>query len=114
MGKFKQLLDRTSDKILKDRGARIEKSAKREYNQVLVTLDADIDNLKDELELMLDQNPDNRYSLKPGQSFDAKNFANDFHNKTISLANKEIEYKIAQTTYKELFGEDNETESTDE
>lgn len=113
MGKFKQLLDRTSDKILKDRGARIEKSAKREYNNIVVNLDAKIDELTDELELMLDQNPDNRYSLKPGQKFEAASFANDFQNKSIELANKKIELQIAQSNLEELFGDD-ETEETND
>ena len=57
MGTFKKLLQRNGKAILKDRGERIERSAKREYDKVVVALEAELDEITDEMELMLDQNP---------------------------------------------------------
>ncbi len=85
---------------------RIEKSAGREYNKIVVDLEAEVDNLVDELELMLDQSPDNRYSLEPGKKFAAKEFATDYQAKSIALANKRIELVIANENVAILFTDD--------
>lgn len=106
MGKFKQLLQRNGKAILKDRGERIEKSAKREYDKLVTDLDAQVDELEDELELMLDQNPDNRYSLQPGAKFKASEFAKEYQDKSVLLENKKIEKQIALINVQELFGND--------
>ena len=106
MGKFRELLLRNSKSILKDRGERIERSAKREYNKQVVNLEAEVDLVTDELELMLDQNVDNRYSLQPGKQFKAEEFAVDYQAKSILLANKEIELSIARANMAELFDDE--------
>jgi hypothetical protein len=106
MGKFKEQLLRNNKAILKDRGMRIEKSAKREYNKIVVDLDAEVDALTDGLELMLDQSVDNRYSLQPGKQFAAEQFAADYQEKSIRLANKEIELSIARHNVDELFDDE--------
>ena len=104
MGKFIKLIERNGDAVLTERGARIEKSAKREYNKIVVDLDARVDDLTDQMELMLDQSPDNRYSLEPGKKFDAVQFAADYQTKSVALATTKIELTIAKSNVKELFG----------
>lgn len=103
MGKFIKLIARNGDAILNERGARIEKSAKRECNKIVVDLDAKVDELTDELELMLDQSPDNRYSLEPGQKFAAHDFANNYQKISVALATKRIELAIAKENIQILF-----------
>lgn len=105
-GKFDQLIKRSGDAIMGDRGARVIKSAKVSQRAIVDKLDKEVMQLEDKRELMLDQSPDNRYSLTPGQSFDSDKWANDYHNLSVELVNKKVELEVARNNYKELFGEE--------
>lgn len=104
-GKFESMIKRGGDAIIGDRGDRIIKSAKVAQRAIVDKLDQEVMNLEDKRELMLDQSPDNRYSLTVGKSFEAEKWAAEYQSLSVQLANKKIELAIAQASYAELFGE---------
>jgi len=60
--------------------------------------------LEDKQELLLDQSPDNRYSLTLGKSFEAEKWTAEYQGLSIQIANKKIELAIARANYESLFG----------
>lgn len=103
-GKFVNSINLKGDAVLDARVARIIKGAKGSQEDLVRTLDKECDDLTDKLELMLDQSPDNRYSLKPGKTFDADAFVSEYQNLSIQLANKKVELEIAKANLVDLFG----------
>lgn len=104
-GKFVSAISRKGDQVIDARVARIIKGAKGSQEDLVRKLDKECDDLTDKLETMLDQSPDNRYSLKPGKNFESSKFVDEYHATSLELANKTIELQIAQTNLKDLFGE---------
>jgi len=104
-GKFDSMIKRRGDAIIGDRGDRIIKSGKVAQRGIIDGLDKEVMNLEDKRELMLDQSPDNRYSLTVGKAFDADSWAAEYQKVSVQIANKKIELAIAQANYTELFGE---------
>lgn len=104
-GKFESLIKRGGDAIIGDRADRIVKSAKVSQRSIVDKLDQEVMNLEDKRELMLDQSPDNRYSLTVGKSFDADAWAKEYQELSIKIVNKKVELAVAQANYKELFNE---------
>jgi hypothetical protein len=107
-GKFGNLIKRSGDAIMGDRGDRVIKSARVSQRAIVDRLDKEVMQLEDKREIMLDQSPDNRYSLTPGQSFDSDKWAQDYHTLSVELVNKKVELEVARNNYKELFGEEAE------
>ncbi len=105
-GKFEQLIKRSGDSIMGDRADRVLKSAKITQKSIVDKLDQEVMNLEDKREMMLDQSPDNRYSLTPGKSFDAEKWAAEYHSLSVQLVNKQVELTVARNNYKDLFGEE--------
>lgn len=104
-GKFVSAISRKGDAVIDARVARIIKGAKGSQEDLVRKLDKECDDLTDKLEMMLDQSPDNRYSLKPGKNFESVKFVEEYHNTSLELANKKIELEIAQNNLRDLFGE---------
>lgn len=104
-GKFSSLIKRSGDAIIGDRADRIIKSAKVAQRAIVDKLDQEIMNLEDKRDLMLDQSPDNRYSLTLGKSFEADKWAAEYQSLSISITNKKVELAIAQANNDILFGE---------
>lgn len=105
-GKFEKLIKRNGDSIMGDRADRVLKSAKIAQKAIVDKLDQEIMNLEDKREMMLDQSPDNRYSLTPGKSFDSEKWAAEYQSLSIQVVNKQVELTVAKNNYKELFGEE--------
>jgi len=103
-GKFSSMIKRNGDSIIGDRADRIIKSAKVAQRAIVDKLDQELMNLDDKRDLMLDQSPDNRYSLTLGKSFESDKWAAEYQSISIQLANKKIELAIAQANYQDLFG----------
>jgi len=103
-GKFSKLIKRSGDDILDGRGDRIIKSAKVAQRAIVDKLDQEVMTLEDKQELLLDQSPDNRYSLTLGKSFEAEKWAAEYQGLSIQIANKKIELAIARANYESLFG----------
>lgn len=102
-GKFAKLILRKGDEILDGRGLRTIESAKSAYKKLIMDLEEKIRQFEDKKELMLDQSPDNRYSLEIGKGFDSVKFVNDYQQLTIEIANTKFELSIAIANYDELF-----------
>lgn len=104
VGKFESMIHRSSDAIIGDRGSRIIKSAKVAQRAIVDKLDQEVMTLEDKRDLMLDQSPDNRYSLTVGKSFEAEAWATEYQALSVKITNKKVELAIAQANYKVLFG----------
>jgi len=104
-GTFESLIKRSGDSIIGDRGDRIVKSAKVAQRGLVDKISQDLMLLEDKRDLMLDQSPDNRYSLTVGKSFEADKWTQEYHAISVSITNKKVELEIAQANFKELFGE---------
>lgn len=97
-------LNRKGDAIIDARVARLLKAAKGSHETLVKKLDNEVDQLEDKMERMLDQSPDNRYSLQVGKEFDAEAFTKEYQNLSVALANKKVELDIAETNFTFLFG----------
>lgn len=113
MGIFMKMLIRSNANIRKDRSARLNKIGTREQQKIIDSLESRIDDGEDQLECMLDQSPNNQYSLQPGKKFEGESFAREYQEKSILLANLGIELEIAKENMKLLFGDDDEAESSE-
>lgn len=105
-GKFEKLIKRSGDSIMGDRADRVLKSAKISQKAIVDKLDKEVMDLEDKREMMLDQSPDNRYSLTPGKTFDSDKWASEYHSLSVQLVNKEVELTVAKNNYRDLFGEE--------
>ncbi len=105
VGAFEAMIKRNGDAIIGDRGDRIIKSAKSAQFALCNKLDQELMGLEDKRDLMLDQSPDNRYSLTVRKSFAAEAWALEYQSLSVEIANKQVELAIAQTNYEKLFGE---------
>lgn len=103
-GAFAEMLARSGDSIAADRGARITKQAKIAYEDDLRRMENKLLNLQDQREIMLDQSPDNRFSLKPGQTFDARSWVAEYQRLSVDIATTVEEIAIAEESIKFLFG----------
>lgn len=101
--KFEKLLTRKGDQIIDARATRILVGAKNAQESIIRDLVDEVNRLEDKREAMLDQSPDNRYSLKVGEGFDAKSWTKEYHSLSLQLANKKIELEIAEENFKDLF-----------
>lgn len=104
-GRFAALILRDGDTVLGDRGKRAIESASAAQKTLVMNLEEEIRQLEDKQEAMLDQSPDNRYSLKIGESFDSKKFVGDYQKISLDLLNKKVELDVAKKNLKDLFGE---------
>lgn len=98
------MIIRSGDTIAADRGARITKQAKIAYEDDLRRLENRLLNLEDRREIMLDQSPDNRFSLKPGETFDARTWVAEYQKLSLEIATTVEEIAIAKEAIKYLFG----------
>lgn len=105
MNKFVGLLSRNGDTIMKDRAMSVGQLAEMAQEELLNGLKRRKIELETRKAEMLDMSPDNRYSLKPGADFRANEWVKEYHQINLDLINLEIEMKVAETTTKELFTE---------
>lgn len=104
-GRFAALIMRDGDQVLEGRGQRTIESARSAQKKLVMDIEEEIRVLEDKKELMLDQSPDNRYSLKVGEAFDAKQFVSEYQMLSVKLINKRVELEIAVKNSKDLFEE---------
>jgi len=103
MGKFNEFLDRNGDQIIKGRANRVLKAAKNAANVHIQNIENKIMKIEDEMEAMLDMSPDNRYSLKIGESFDGEVFITEYQAKALELHLLKQELQLATKVNNELF-----------
>lgn len=103
-GKFAEMIMRDGSAIKAGRGKRTIDSASAAQLKLIMDLQERQRVLEDKRELMLDNSPDNTYSLKVGESFDGPRFVAEYQRLSIELINLEVEIKIAVSNNEELFG----------
>lgn len=103
-GKFAQMILRDGTAIIEGRGKRTVESARAAQQTLIMGLEERKRVFEDRRELMLDNSPDNTYSLKIGESFEGPKFAAEYQKLSIELINLEVELKVARANSKELFG----------
>lgn len=106
MKKFELNLNREGNDIIRARANQISKLAEMAQEALVNKLEKN----KIELEMvkteLLDMSPDNRYSLKVGENFNADGWVNDYQRVSVELINIEIELKVAKATSVDLFTEE--------
>lgn len=108
-GKFAKLVLRNGDAVLEGRGSRMIKLAENAQKSLIQKLEDEITQLEDKQEMMLDNSPDNRYSLKVGEAFDANGWAAEYQTISLTIVNKKVELEIAKKNSAILFeGESND------
>lgn len=101
--KFETLISRNGDDVIDSRASRIVTSANNAQQAIVRDLVDKVNALEDKREVMLDQSPDNRYSLKVGEGFDAKKWTQEYHSLSLQLANTKVELAIAEENFNDLF-----------
>ena len=108
-GKFVSMIERSGDDVLKGRGGRIIKSARLAQETLITALEQQLLSMEDDQEIMLDQSPDNRFSLTVGEKFKPKDWVDEYQALSIKVAEKRVELEIAQKNLEMLFSTDGET-----
>jgi len=103
-GKFATMIMRDGDAVAEGRGKRAIESAKAAQKKLVLDLEDKIRKVEDQKELMLDNSPDNRFSLNIGANFDAQKFTDEYQALSIKLINLRVELTIAQENSEDLFG----------
>ena len=103
MNKFQMILTRDGDSIMAKRAESVTKLAEMSQVSLVQNLEKKKIQLEMKKQEMLDMRPDNRYSLKVGENFDASRWIMDYQSLGIQLINTEVELKVAQQTTAELF-----------
>jgi hypothetical protein len=106
MGKFNKFIARNGDQIIGDRAKRVAKLAEAAQQNLIREKEKQIMELEDRLEAMLDMSPDNRFSLKIGETFDADAFVKQFNEISIKLELHRRELDIMTDIQDELFSVD--------
>jgi hypothetical protein len=103
-GKFASAIV-ASDKNIKDaRAAIIEKGAKRAAENLVRSLEDEVDELEVSILNLTDLAPDTTYSLRPGgKDFDAEGWVSKLHEAKLEIALKKIELGQAEDILKEWF-----------
>jgi len=105
MGKFKKLLNRNGEEIIEGRAKRILTSAENAQESIIRNLVDEVNALEDKRDLMLDQSPDNSFSLTVGKDFEAGKWAKEYHSLSVQLMNKKVELAIARENQEDLFSD---------
>ena len=103
-GAFANMIARSGDAVVADRGDRVTKQARLAYDDVRRRLENKVLNLEDRRAILLDQSPDNRFSLKVGQEFDAKSWVDEYQRLSVDIETTKQELDIAEENFKALFG----------
>ena len=103
-GLFSKLILRTGDEIMHGRGMRTIESAQASPKKLIMDIEDKIRKIKDQQDLMLDNSPDNRYSLEVGKGFNSEEFVNKYHALNIEHLNLELELQVAKNNLPLLFG----------
>ena len=103
-GAFVESLKRSNKEIKSDRATAIAEDAQLKYKRAVEDLQVDIRSMKRQLENMLDLSPDNVFSLKLANDFDAEGYVRAEMELGLKIRNSEIKLDIASKRYRYLFG----------
>ncbi len=105
MKRFENILSRNGDKVMADRAGNVTKLAEMAQVALVNTLEKKKIELEMKKQELLDMSPDNRYSLKVGEDFNADSWVSDYQAISLNIIENEIRLKTAIATTEELFTE---------
>lgn len=107
MNKMEQILSASGDSLLKRRSKNVAALIEMEQQTLVNNLKRDVLTLEGQLANIFDLSVKTRDSLSPiNENFSALDYARRIQELKIQLRNKRIEYKLAATTYDDLFVKD--------
>ena len=107
MGKFLQMMSQNDSKALVARASQINVQAKIAQQNIVQNLKNEIAEVEIEIQNLTDFAPDTTQSLRPGvKGWNPTKWAADLQEAKTRLYELNIELKIAETTEKEFFGDD--------
>ena len=107
MGKFLDKMSQNDSKALVARARQIDTQAKLAQTAILAALKNKKASLELKLQDLTDFAPESTQSLRPGvANWDPTKWAKELHAVKIALYENSIELKIAESTMKEFFDED--------
>ena len=109
MGKFLQMMSQNDSKALVARASQINTQAKIAQETIVQKLKNDIAEVEIEIQNLTDFAPDTTQSLRPGvKGWNPTTWAANLQDAKTRLYELGVELKIAQSTYDEFFGGDDE------
>ena len=110
MGKFLQMMSQNDSKALVARASQINVQAKIAQQAIVQNLKNEIANVEIEIQNLTDFAPDTTQSLRPGvKGWNPTKWASDLQDAKTRLYELNVELKIAEKTFEEFFGGDDDT-----
>jgi hypothetical protein len=111
MGKFLKMMSQNDSKTLQARAAVINTQAELQQKNLINALKQKKAEMELKIQSLTDFAPDNTQSLRPGTAgWEPKKWVTDLQNAKVTLAEIELQLKIAEDTYEDFFGEDEAAE----
>jgi transglutaminase/protease-like cytokinesis protein 3 len=111
MGKFLQMMSQNDSKALVARASQINVQAKIAQQNIVQNLKNDIAEVEIEIQNLTDFAPDTTQSLRPGvKGWNPTKWASDLQDAKTRLYELNVELKIAEKTFEEFFGGDDDTD----
>jgi len=109
MGKFLKMMSQNDSKALVARASQINTQAKIAQANIVQRLKNDIAEVEIEVQNLTDFAPDTTQSLRPGvRGWNPQKWAADLQDAKTRLYELKVELKIAEDTFKEFFGDDDD------
>ena len=111
MGKFLQMMSQNDSKALAARASQINVQAKIAQQNIVQKLKNEIAEVEIDIQNLTDFAPDTTQSLRPGvKGWNPAKWASDLQDAKTRLYELNVELKIAEKTFEEFFGDDDETD----
>ena len=111
MGKFLQMMSQNDSKALVARAGQINTQAKIAQEEIIHKLKNEKASIEIEIQNLTDFAPDTTQSLRPGvQGWNPTKWAADLQDAKVRLYELNVELKVAEATFKEFFGDDEDTD----
>lgn len=107
MGKFLKMMSQNDSNALRQRASQLNTQAEIAQKEVINSLKNEKAMLEIEIQNMTDFAPETTQSLRPGvKGWNPTKWAKDLQAAKTKLYEVEVELKIANSTYKEFFGDE--------
>lgn len=109
MNKFLKMMSQNDSRALQARAGQINTTGEIAQKSLIQALENKKAKLEIAIQDLTDFAPDTTQSLRPGcKNWDPEKWAKDLHNLKVELYGIELELKIAEDTYDEFFGSEDE------
>jgi len=101
--KFKSILLRNESEVIKGRAEKVFNALNRAHNHLIDELTQRKETIEEKMELMLDINPKNKYTMIVGDAVKPDEFVAAYQELAIQLRAVKIELEEAENTRRELY-----------